>query len=45
MLYSASGGKMGSPLELVISGILRGFPNLLKSDVFGVGHGHALCFQ
>jgi hypothetical protein len=35
----------GSPQELVRSGILRGFPGFLKSDVFGVGHGHALRFQ
>jgi len=36
---------LGSPQEFVTSGILRGFPGLLKSDIFGVGHGHALCFQ
>ena len=35
----------GSPQEFVRSGILRGFPDLLKSDVFGVGHGHAPGFQ
>ena len=33
---------VGSPQEFVKSGILRGFPDLLKSDVFGVGHRHAL---
>ena len=37
--------KSGSPQEFVRSGILRGFPDLLKSDVFGVGYGHAPCFQ
>jgi hypothetical protein len=35
----------GSPQEFVRSGILRGFPGLLKGDIFGIGHGHALCFQ
>ncbi|MGD1094862.1 MAG: hypothetical protein ABSB35_23070, partial [Bryobacteraceae bacterium] len=35
----------GSPQEFVTSGILRGFPGFLKSDVFGVGHGYAPCFQ
>jgi len=35
----------GSPQEFVTSVILRGFPDLLKSDIFGVGHGHAPCFQ
>jgi len=35
----------GSPQEFVRSGILRGFLDLLKSDVFGVGGGHALCFE
>ena len=35
----------GSPQEFVRSGILRGFPGFLKSDVFGVGHGHALGLQ
>ena len=35
----------GSPQELVITVILRGFLRLLKSDVFGVGHSHAFCFQ
>ena len=34
-----------SPQEFVKSGILRGFPEFLKSDVFGVGDGHTLCFQ
>ncbi len=37
--------KKGSPQEFVRSGILRGFPGFLKSDIFGVGHGHAACFQ
>ncbi|MGD1097858.1 MAG: hypothetical protein ABSB35_38455, partial [Bryobacteraceae bacterium] len=36
---------IGSPQEFVTSGILRGFPGFLKSDVFGVGHGYAPCFQ
>ena len=27
------------------NGILRGFPGLLKSDLFGAGHGHTLWFQ
>jgi hypothetical protein len=35
----------GSPQEFITSGILRGFPVFLKSDVFGVGHGHAPGFQ
>jgi DNA invertase Pin-like site-specific DNA recombinase len=35
----------GSPQELGKSVILRGFPGFLKSDVFGVGHGHTLRFQ
>jgi hypothetical protein len=35
----------GSPQEFVRSGILRGFPDFLKSDVFSVGHSHALRFQ
>jgi hypothetical protein len=35
----------GSPQEFVRSGILRGLPVFLKSDVFGVGHHHALGFQ
>jgi SAM-dependent methyltransferase len=38
-------GKKGSPQEFVRRGILRGFPGFLKSDVFGVGYGHAPCFQ
>ena len=38
-------GFFGSPQEFVGGGILRGFPDFLKSDVFGVGHGHALRFQ
>src|ERR1035441_433528 len=33
------------PQEFVRSGILRGFPDFLKSDVFSVGHSHALRFQ
>jgi len=36
---------IGSPQEFVKSGILRSLPGFLKSDVFGVGHGHAACFQ
>jgi DNA-binding response OmpR family regulator len=35
----------GSPQEFVESGILRGLPDFLKSDVFGVGGGRAFCFQ
>jgi len=35
----------GSPQEFVGRRILRGLPGFLKSDVFGVGHGHALRFQ
>ena len=35
----------GSEREFVRSGILRGFGDFLKNDVFGVGDGHALCFQ
>ena len=34
--------NFGSPQEFVRSGILRGFPDFLKSDVFSVGHSHAL---
>ena len=37
--------KIGSPQEFVRSGILRGFSDLLKSDIFGVGHCHSLCLQ
>jgi hypothetical protein len=37
--------KKGSPQEFVGGAILRGFPDFLKSDVFGVGHGHTLRFQ
>ncbi len=37
--------KRGSPQEFVRRCILRGFPDFLKSDVFGVGDGHAPCFQ
>jgi hypothetical protein len=37
--------NLGSPREFVRRGILRGFPGFLKSDIFGVGHGHAPCFQ
>jgi hypothetical protein len=37
--------KLGSPQEFVEGGILRGFRDFLKSDVFGVGHGHTLRFQ
>jgi hypothetical protein len=35
----------GSAQEFVESGILRGFLGFLKSDVFGVGDGHAFRFQ
>jgi enterochelin esterase family protein len=35
----------GSPQDFVRSDILRGFPGFLKSDVFGVGHSHALRLQ
>ena len=44
-IFNAAYLKMGSPQELVITVILRGFLRLLKSDVFGVGHSHAFCFQ
>ena len=37
--------KLGSPQEFVTSGILRGFPGFLKSDIFGIGHRHTLRFQ
>jgi len=43
--FSVLEKKMGSPQEFVRRGILRAFPDLLKSDVFGVGYGHAPCFQ
>ena len=32
--------NMGSPQELVITVVLRGFLRFLKSDIFGVGHGY-----
>src|SRR5437764_555240 len=37
--------SFGSPQDFVTSGILRGFPGFLKSEIFGVGHGHAPRFQ
>lgn len=37
--------KMGLSAGIRKSAILRGFLDLLKSDVFGVGCGHALCFE
>ena len=40
-----AGAILGSPQEFVSSGILGGFPELLKSDEFNVGHGHPLGFQ
>jgi hypothetical protein len=36
---------LGAPQEFVRTGILRGLLDFLKSDVFGVGDGHALRFQ
>ena len=36
---------LGSPQEFVKPSILRGFSHLLKSDIFGIGHGHALGLQ
>ena len=44
-IVSEVGEKNGSPRELVITVVLRGFLRFLKSDIFGVGHGHAFCFQ
>jgi integrase/recombinase XerD len=35
----------GSAQQFVKSGILRGFPDFLKSDVFGIRGGHAFCLQ
>jgi len=37
--------KESSQQDFVAGGILRGFPEFLKSDVFGVSHGHTLRFQ
>ena len=37
--------KIANDKKFVRSGILRGLPDFLKSDVFGVGDGHSLCFQ
>jgi hypothetical protein len=37
--------NVGSEQEFVRSGILRGFFDFLKNDVFGVRDGHTLCFQ
>jgi hypothetical protein len=36
---------MGSPQEFVSNGILRGFLDVLKSDIFGIGNGHAASLQ
>jgi hypothetical protein len=44
-LYLTPLCSFGSPQEFVEGGILRGFRDFLKSDVFGVGHGHTLRFQ
>ena len=51
-LSSPSGGKpetpealFGSPQEFVSNGILRGFLDVLKSDIFGIGNGHAASLQ
>jgi len=38
-------GFFGSEQEFVRSGILRGFLDFLKNDVFGVRDGHTLRFQ
>jgi len=37
--------KSASEQEFVRSGILRGFLDFLKNDVFGVRDGHTLRFQ
>ncbi len=37
--------KSGSPQEFVSNGILRGFLDVLKSDIFGIGNGHAASLQ
>jgi hypothetical protein len=37
--------KNGSPQEFVSNGILRGFLDVLKSDIFGIGNGHAASLQ
>jgi hypothetical protein len=37
--------KLGSAQQFVKSGILRGFPDFLKSDVFGIRGGHAFRLQ
>jgi hypothetical protein len=42
---SVHNGISGSPQEFVKSDILRGLGSFLKSDVFGVGHHHALGLQ
>ena len=45
-ITNASGNYLVTALlPGVRSGILRGFPDFLKSDEFGVGHGHALGLQ
>jgi hypothetical protein len=38
-------GILGSAREFVRSGILRGLPRFLKSDVFNVGSSHALYLE
>src|SRR5262249_3000194 len=46
--YSRRNGRFfleGCEQEFVRGGILRGFPDFLKNDVFGVRDGHTLCFQ
>jgi hypothetical protein len=45
ILQVVSVNVFGSPQEFVKPGILRGFSHLLKSDIFSIGHGHALGFQ
>jgi hypothetical protein len=45
----AAGGitreDIGSPREFGQVAVLGGFPDFLKSDIFGVGDGHAAGFQ
>jgi transposase len=43
--YSVYDAFFGSPQEFVKASILCGFPHLLKSDIFSVGHDHASGFQ
>jgi hypothetical protein len=40
--YLAAERTFGSAQGLVQSGLLGRFP---ESDVFGIGHGHPLCFE